>query len=78
MERLFLNLKMERFWRSVKYERVYLEAYDAVGTARADITDYFGWYNSQRPHSKLDKMTPNKAYLDKMPKQVEAELKIAA
>ena len=72
------NVFVERVWRSVKYERVYLKAYDTVSAARADIADYFGWYNSQRPHSKLDKMTPNKAYLDKMPKQVEAELKIAA
>lgn len=78
MERLFLNLKMERFWRSVKYEWVYLEAYDAVGTARADITDYFGWYNSQRSHSSLDMVTPGKAHLDKQSKQVEAESKIAA
>ena len=75
------NVFVERFWRSVKYERVYLKAYDAVSTARADITDHFGWYNSQRPHSKLDKVPPDKAYLDKLPKQlkqVEAKLKMAA
>ena len=72
------NVFVERVWRSKKYERVYLKAYDAVSTAKADIADYFGWYNSQRPHSKLDKVTPDKAYLDKLAKQVEAELKIAA
>ena len=66
-----------RVWRSVKYERVYLKAYDTVSLARADIADYFGWYNSQRPHSKLDKMTPDKAYLDKLLKQIEAVLKVA-
>ena len=55
-----------------------LKAYDAVCAVRADITDYFGWYNLQRPNSKLNKMTPDKAYLDKPPKQVEAELKMAA
>ena len=38
---------------SVKYERVYLKAYDGVSTARADITDYLGWYNTHRPHSSL-------------------------
>ena len=69
---------MECVWLSVKYERVYLEAYDAVGTARADITDYFGWYNSQRSHSSFDMVTPGRAHLDKQPMQVEAKLKIAA
>ena len=72
------NVFVERVWHSVKYERVYLKAYDAVSATRADITDYFGWYNSQRPHSSLGKATPDKAYLDKRPKQVRSELKIAA
>ena len=72
------NVFVERVWRSVEYERVYLKAYDTVIAARLDIADYFGWYNSQRPHSKLDKIAPDKAYLDKLPKQIDAELKIAA
>jgi len=72
------NVFVERVWRSVKYERVYLKAYDTVSAARVDIADYFGWYNSQRPHSKLDKIAPDKAYLGKLAKQVDAELKIAA
>lgn len=72
------NVFIERVWRSMKYERVCLKAYDTVSAARVDIADYFGGYNSQRPHSKLDKIAPDKAYLDKLPKQVDAELKIAA
>ena len=72
------NMFVERVWRSVKYERVYLKAYDAVSAVSADITNYVDWYNSQRPRSSLDKVTPDKAYVEKLPKQVEAELKIAA
>jgi putative transposase len=49
---------VERLWRSVKYERVYLMAYDSVAAARANIADYFDWYNTERPHSKLDRQTP--------------------
>jgi putative transposase len=48
------NVFVERLWRSVKYERVYLHAYDSVGQARASILDYFEWYNHKRPHSSLN------------------------
>jgi len=44
------NVFVERLWRSVKYERVYLKAYDGVSAPRADIADYMSWYNEQRPH----------------------------
>lgn len=62
------NVFVERFWRSVKYERVYLRAYDSVMSARADIADYIGWYNSQRPHSSLQDKTPEQTYLERLPK----------
>jgi putative transposase len=52
------NVMVERLWRSVKYERVYLKAYDSVAHAKADIADYFQWYNSEREHSSLYKQTP--------------------
>ena len=52
------NVFVERLWRSVKYERVYLKAYDSVGQARADIADYMDWYNKRRPHSSLERITP--------------------
>ena len=54
-------------WRSVKYERVYLMAYDSVSTARANLVQYFDWYNNERPHSSLDDVTPQQAYLDLLP-----------
>ena len=56
------NVFVERVWRSVKYERVYLKAYDSVSAARADIADYLGWYNAHRAHSSLDRSTPDEAY----------------
>ena len=61
------NVFVERLWRSGKYERVYLKAYDSVGAARTDIADYVGWYNSHRPHSRLERRTPDEAYLAGMP-----------
>jgi len=61
------NVFVERLWRSVKYERVYLHAYDSVGQARASILDYFEWYNHQRPHSSLKRKTPHQAYNDRLP-----------
>jgi putative transposase len=66
------NVFVERVWRSVKYERVYLKAYDSVSAARADIADYFAWYNTERPHSKLDRQTPQQTYLDLLPALAKA------
>ena len=61
------NVFVERLWRSVKYERVYLKAYDSVSAARADIAEYFRWYNTQRPHSGVDRFTPDDAYAASLP-----------
>ena len=66
------NVFVERVWRSVKYERVYLKAYDSVSTARADIAEYLDWYNTRRPHSCLADTTPEAAYLNGLPKLAEA------
>jgi putative transposase len=66
------NVFVERVWRSVKYERVYLKAYDSVSAARADIAEYFDWYNTARPHSSLERVTPAQAYLELLPKLAEA------
>ena len=62
------NVFVERLWRSVKYERVYLKAYDSVSAARADIAQYLHWYNTQRPHSGVDRLTPEAAYFAGLPK----------
>src|SRR6202521_5800362 len=56
------NVFIERLWRTVKYEEVYLRAYDSVSDARACIARYLDLYNHRRPHSSLDDMTPDQAY----------------
>jgi putative transposase len=56
------NVFVERLWRSVKYEEVYLRAYDSVSDARSSIGRYLDLYNRRRPHSSLDGMTPDRAY----------------
>ncbi len=56
------NVFVERLWRTVKYEEVYLRAYDSVSDARASIGRYLDLYNRRRPHSSLDDMTPDRAY----------------
>jgi putative transposase len=61
------NVFVERLWRSVKYERVYLKAYDSVSAARADIADYITWYNAERAHSSLADATPDQHYFAKLP-----------
>lgn len=66
------NVFVERVWRSVKYERVYLKAYDNVSAARADIAQYLDWYNTSRPHSSLDGFTPEQTYLELLPKLAKA------
>ena len=66
------NVFVERLWRSVKYERVYLKAYDGVSAARADIADYLDWYNAHRPHSSLERFTPNEKYLAILPQMKQA------
>ena len=61
------NIFIERLWKTIKYERVYLYAYDSVGEARTSIMNYLAWYNQARPHSKLNKMTPDEAYQMMLP-----------
>lgn len=62
------NVFVERLWRSIKYEEVYLHAYESVGHAKAGIAHYIGFYNSRRPHSSLDKSTPDEFYFATLPK----------
>jgi putative transposase len=61
------NVFIERLWRSVKYEEVYLRAYESVSEARTSIGRYFTFYNSRRPHSSLGGMTPNEFYARLLP-----------
>ena len=66
------NVFVERLWRSVKYEEVYLRAYDSVGQARASIGRYLNFYNRKRPHSSLDARTPDHAYFERLPQVAAA------
>jgi len=66
------NVFVERLWRSVKYEEVYLRAYDSVGEARMSIGRYLAFYNRKRPHSSLDARTPDHAYFDGLPQVAAA------
>ena len=66
------NVFIERLWRSVKYEEVYLRAYDSVGESRASIGRYLDFYNRKRPHSSLDARTPDRAYFDQLPQVAAA------
>ena len=61
------NVFVERLWRSVKYEEIYLKAYDTVAEARNSLAGYLGFYNSLRPHSSLDRQTPDQAYFTPLP-----------
>jgi putative transposase len=58
------NVFVERLWRSVKYEHVYLHAYESVTEARDQLAGYFEFYNGERPHSALGARTPDAAYFD--------------
>jgi len=66
------NVFVERLWRSIKYEEIYLRAYDTVGEARASISRYLAFYNGRRPHSSLDRRTPDQAYFDRLPQTAVA------
>ena len=66
------NVFVERLWRSVKYEEVYLRAYDSVSEARASIGRYFEFYNQRRPHASLDGPTPDQAYFTPLPFRMAA------
>jgi putative transposase len=66
------NVFVERLWRSVKYEEVYLRAYDSVGEARAALGRYLDFYNRKRPHSSLDARTPDHASFERLPQVAAA------
>jgi putative transposase len=65
------NVFVERLWRTIKYEEVYLHAYTSVPEARTAIARYLIFYNTRRPHSSLDRKTPDQAYFN-MPKPILA------
>ena len=65
------NVFVERLWKSVKYEEVYLRAYESVPEARTGLGRYFEFYNAGRPHSSLGGMTPDQ-FFDRAPAESAA------
>src|SRR5437660_9611752 len=63
---------VERLWRSIKYEEVYLHAYETVSAAQQGLARYLTFYNQTRPHRALDGHTPNGVYVDNLPTRLTA------
>ena len=61
------NIFVERLWRSLKYEEVYLNAYASVAEAKAGISSWLGFYNEERQHQSLGYRTPRQAYETECP-----------
>jgi putative transposase len=66
------NVFVERLWKTVKYEHVYLHAYDSVSEARAKLATYLEFYNRRRPHTALDARTPDDVYFNSRPQRLAA------
>jgi len=66
------NVFVERIWKSIKYEEVYLHAYASVSEARTSIGRYLEFYNSIRPHSSLKALTPDQVYFHRLPESMAA------
>jgi len=66
------NVFVERFWRSLKYEHVYLHAYESAGEARSKIGRYIEFFNAERPHSSLGGQTPEQVYFHRPPDALAA------
>jgi len=66
------NVFVERVWKSIKYEEVYLHAYESVRQARASIGRYIDFYNTIRPHSSLRDHTPDQVYFNRLPEYLAA------
>lgn len=66
------NVFVERLWKSIKYEEVYLHAYESVSAARSGIARYITFFNTRRPHSALDRRTPDAVYFNALPLAVAA------
>jgi len=63
------NVFVERLWMSVKYEEVYLKAYDSVSAAKVSLGTYLAFYNTRRPHQLLDGKTPDAVYFTGLPQE---------
>ncbi len=66
------NVFVERLWKTIKYEHVYLHAYTTVSEAKAKLAVYIAFYNGRRPHTALDRQTPDAVYFSFRPQQLAA------
>ncbi|NOZ69441.1 MAG: DDE-type integrase/transposase/recombinase [Deferribacteres bacterium] len=66
------NIMIERLWKNVKYEDVYLKAYDCIPAVREGLKTYFEFYNSRRRHQSLDRRTPDSVYWSTLPQKEAA------
>lgn len=66
------NVFVERLWKTIKYEEVYLHAYDTVADAKARLARYIAFYNTRRPHRALDGATPDSVYFNSLPVRLAA------
>jgi len=66
------NVFVERFWRSIKYEEIYLHGYDSVSEARSRIGQYIQFFNNRRPHQSLQAQTPDQVYFNRPQEQLAA------
>ena len=65
------NVFIERLWKTVKYEEVYLKAYESIRHTRKELTQFFDRYNMRRPHQGLAERTPDEVYWGTMPRARE-------
>jgi len=68
------NIFIERFWRNIKYEEVYLKDYESLREARINIRDYIDFYNYNHPQQSLDYKTPSSVYLIKQVRHCPSHL----
>ena len=66
------NVLIERFWKTVKYEEIYLKAYESISYAKKELTKFFDRYNMRRPHQGLDDRTPDDVYWRTLPRVQDA------
>jgi len=66
------NVFVERLWKTIKYEEVYLRAYDSVPEARTRLKRYFDFYNQRRPHSAIGRVPPDHRYYESLPQSAAA------
>lgn len=66
------NVFVERLWRTIKHDEVYLKAYESVSDARASLARFIDFYNARRPHSSLDRKTPDEFYFASLPAMTKA------